>query len=59
MSELSRQNQDYLVEEIIAFCEKWGMWKDVSNEEYLGKIKELGMNCEFDKVILKRSNLNE
>lgn len=30
MSELSRQNQDYLVEEIIAFCEKWGMWKDVS-----------------------------
>jgi hypothetical protein len=33
--------------------------KDLSNEEYLGKIKELGMNGEFDKVILKRSNLNE
>ncbi len=30
MSELSRQNQEYLVEEIISFCEKWGMWKDVS-----------------------------
>lgn len=32
---------------------------ELSNEEYLGKIKELGMNGEFDKVILKRSNLNE
>ena len=30
MNELSRQNQEYLVEEIISFCEKWGMWKDVS-----------------------------
>lgn len=33
--------------------------KDLSNEEYLGKINELGMNGEFDKVILKRSSLNE
>ena len=30
MNELSKQNQEYLAEEIITFCEKWGMWKDVS-----------------------------
>lgn len=30
MNELSKQNQEYLAEELIAFCEKWGMWKDVS-----------------------------
>ena len=30
--------------------------KELSNEEYFGKIKELGMNGEFDRVVLRRRN---